>query len=105
MAAHTVPEGDIGTAAFTLTADTVDTVTFTGHDVSIVEVISDGADEVWYSLGDASNVATPTVGGTDCLYLPAVPCVDERQPPSSGATVVKLISAGTPKIRVQRKGY
>lgn len=29
MATHTVAAGDIGTTAFTLTADTVDTVTFT----------------------------------------------------------------------------
>lgn len=97
MATHTVAAGAIGTAAFTLTADTVDTVTFTGTSLDVVEIVSDGTAAVWYSL----DGSTPTVGGANCYYIPAAVGTDLRKPPSN-ATVVKLISSGTPLLRVQR---
>lgn len=97
MATHTVADGDIGTTAFALTAATVDTVTFTGNDLINVEIVSDGAAAVWYTL----DSSTPTVGGANCYYIPATPAVDRREPRTSGATVVKLISSGTPTVRVQ----
>lgn len=98
MATHTVAAGKVGTAAFTLVADAVDTVTFTGTDLDAVTVVSDGAAAVWYTL----DGSTPTVGGDNCWYIPDVVGVDTQSPPSSGQTVVKLISAGTPLLRVQR---
>lgn len=97
MATHTVAAGEIGTAAFTLTADVVDTVTFTATSLNTVEIISDGAAAAWYSL----DGSTPAVDGAHCYYIPAVSSVDVRQPPSN-AVVVKLISEGTPLLRVQR---
>jgi hypothetical protein len=98
MATHTVAAGEVGTAAFTLTADVVDTVTFTGTDANDVEVISDGAAAIWYTL----DGSTPAANGAACYYVPAVASVDSRSPRTSGATVVKLISSGTPVVRVQR---
>lgn len=97
MATHAVAADEIGTTAFQLAASTVDTVNF-AVDLKHVEIITDGAAAVWYTF-DGTD---PTVDGKDCYYLPAAPAVDSREPATSGATVVKLISAGTPKIRVQR---
>lgn len=98
MATYTVAEGKVGTAAFALVASTVDTVTFTDN-VSRVEVISDGSAAVWYT----TDGSTPTVGGANCYYIPAVAAVDSRDARNSAtADAVKLISAGTPTIRVQR---
>ena len=98
MADHTVAAGERGTAAFALTAATVDTVTFTDK-ISEVEVITDGAADVWYT----TNGSTPTVGGKNCWYLPTNAVADVRAVTSSqgSAAVVKLISAGTPTLRVQ----
>lgn len=106
MATHALNPGEVGTAAFTLAASVVDTVTFAASDyLPAVEVVSDGTAAVWYTLDGSS----PTVGGRHCYYIPAVPAVDSRssrlrQPWSgvSGATVVKLISTGTPVLRVQK---
>lgn len=99
MATHTVAAGSIGTAAFTLTADTVDTVVFDGTDLDSVQVISlDGAAAIWYTL----DGSTPTVGGANCYVVPATVAVDTQEPPTSGQTVVTLISAGTPVVRVQQ---
>jgi hypothetical protein len=98
MASHTVAAGGTG-KGFTLTASTVDTVTFNEY-APVVEVINrDGAAEVWYTL----DGSTPTVNGDNCYLLPATTAVDSRKPGSiSGSVVVKLISSGTPSVRVQR---
>ena len=99
MATHTIAAntGEVG-ASFTLAASTVDTVTL-DFDAPVVEVVNrDGAAEVWYTL----DGSTPTVAGKNCYYLPAAQAVDRREPPTAGATVVKLISSGTPAVRVQR---
>lgn len=98
MATHTVAAGAVGTAAFVLTADAVDTVTFTGVDLDQVSVISDGAAAVWYTL----DGSTPEVDGEGSWYIPAIASVATTPPPTAGSTVVKLVSEGTPLLRVQR---
>ena len=89
----------------TLTADTVGTVTLAAGNVDEVEVISDGAAEVFYRLGyTTGTVADPTVDDLDpdVFYLPATVCSrTHKRRGGQTATVVKLISAGTPKICVQ----
>lgn len=97
--ATTVASGSTGTGLITLVAATVEAVTFTGEDLPSVEVISPATNtaDTWYTV-DGSD---PTVAGANCYYLPAG-SVDRREPPTAGATVVKLISAGTPTVRVQR---
>ena len=98
MATHTVAEGDIGSDEITLSALTVDTVTFTNTDLVSVEVINPptNEDSVWYTL----DGSTPEVGGGTSYMVPAG-AVDSREPTTGGATVIKLISTGTPTIRVQ----
>lgn len=81
----------------TLVASTVTTLTF-DVDFNRVEVMNlDGAAEVYFT----ASTTAPTVGGTGCHVLPAVISSCEVEPTTSGATVVKLISAGTPKVSVR----
>lgn len=82
---------------FTLAADVVDTVTFNA-DMRAVRVINDGDASLYYTC----DGTTPTAGGAKCYYVPQGAASTE-QPPTSGATVVKLISdAGTGPVRVER---
>jgi hypothetical protein len=98
MAAYTVPAGDVGVHEKQLAATTVDTVTFTGADLSEVEILSDGSAAIYVSFG----AATPTVGGTGCWQVPAASSSAVLHPHTSGDTIVKLISAGTPVYSVAR---
>lgn len=89
----------------TLSADTVSTVTVAkGPAADEVEVCNlDGAAEVFYRLGtDADATADPTVDDTDAdvHVLPATICARTHKRSSTKATVVKLISSGTPKVAV-----
>jgi hypothetical protein len=98
MATYTVAAGAIGKHAFTLTANTVDTVTF-ADDISEVTVVSlDGAAAIYLTL----DGSTPTVGGANTYVVPAAIGVAAFEPPTSGPTAVKLISPGTPTVSVQR---
>lgn len=98
MASYTVPEGHIGAHAKTLVASTVDSVTFTNVDLAEVEVITDGIDDIYLAFGST----TPTVAGTDCWRVPAVAGSYVFPVRTSGQTVVRLISAGTPEYSVSR---
>ena len=82
----------------TLVAATVATVEFTQNFGRIEVLNRDGAAEVYFTV----DGSTPTVGGDNCQVLPAAIgylTVDDgtRGVPS----VVKLISAGTPKVSVR----
>lgn len=87
----------------TLTVDVADpkpdNVSFATQPKARVEVLNvDGAAAVYFT----TNGVDPTVGGDGCHVLPAaigsVEVVDETAGPTS---VVKLISAGTPKVSVR----
>lgn len=97
MPAVSVPAGGVGAHEVALTAATVLTVTF-GDDLDAVQIVSDGAASLYFTL----DGSTPTVGSTSCYYLPATASSDIRQPKTSGGTVVKVISSGTPTVTVQR---
>lgn len=101
MSTYTVASGQIAANSKQLVASTVDTVSF-AEDLERVEVWSDGTAKLYFTV-DAS---TPTVGGAGCWEIPANgPAVrDVPVPEHSGATVVKLISAGTPVYTVSRVG-
>ena len=97
MADIAVAAGQTGSGLITLTANVISTVTF-ADDVQSVEVITNGNAEVWWTC-DGTD---PAVGVG--WYVPAALGVDDRQPTTSGNTVVKLFSAGAPTVRVQRGG-
>lgn len=84
----------------TLSAGVATTVTFT-ENFGYVEVLNvDGAGAVpVYFTADGS---TPTVGGNGCnIVLGSAGAFLVVADKTSGATVVKVISAGTPKISVR----
>lgn len=99
MANYTVDAGDVGAHAKTLAAATVDTVTFTGFDAPEVEILSDGSADIYVTFGSSE---TPTVGGSQCYRVPVGSVSAVFAPRTSGDTVVKLISAGTPLYSVSR---
>ncbi len=81
----------------TLVANVATPLTF-DQDFERVEILNvDGADAVYVKIG-ATN---PTVGGTGCPVLPAAICSLELPVYTADATVVRLISAGTPKVSVR----
>lgn len=97
MAAYSVSAAQVGAHAKTLVANTVDTVTF-ADDVARIEVVSDGAAELYFTV----DKPAPAVGDPAAFYMPAVPGVREVEAPQGGETVVRLISAGTPKYSIAR---
>lgn len=81
----------------TLVANTVATITFDTN-YGRVEVLNvDGVAEVYVS----TDGTTPTVAGTGFEVLPAAIGWSEFTDRTNGNTVVKLISAGTPKVSVK----
>jgi hypothetical protein len=96
VASYVVSAGNVGVHAKTLAASTVDTVTFTGKDLPSVEVLSDGSADIYVCFG----TGTPTVGGGNCQRIPAGSGGAILPVHTTGDTVVKLISAGTPVYSV-----
>lgn len=81
----------------TLTADTVATVTL-DRQYNAVEVVNvDGAAAVYFTVDGSA----PAVEGAGTVVLPAAIGGVEVRPASDNPTVVKLISAGTPKVAVR----
>lgn len=95
--AYVVPKGKVGQHEFTLTAGAVEMVTFS-EDLDGVEIISDGLSAVYVTV-DGSD---PAVAGQSSWVLPAGIMGLTLDVPTSGVTVVKLVSAGTPKMSVTR---
>ncbi len=82
----------------TLTAATVYTYTATGFNASMCEVVNlDGAAEVYFT----ADGTTPTVGGDNCIALPAAISSVEVKEEIAGDASIKLISSGTPKVSVR----
>lgn len=97
MASHTVASGAVGAHHKTLTASTVDTVTF-ADDIKDVEIVSNGSAALYVT----TDGTAPTVGGATAHYLPASASVRTVRVLGSSGTVVKLISSGTPTYSVAR---
>ncbi|MGW7350960.1 hypothetical protein [Streptomyces sp. NPDC054784] len=98
MADYQVQPGEIGIHALTLTAGQATTVTFP-DDVDEIEILShDGAAAVYFTVDGTA----PAVEGRSSRVLPAAVTSVQVEPPTAGPTVVKLISAATPKVSVTR---
>jgi hypothetical protein len=81
----------------TLVANTVTTVTFSAN-YSVVEFINvDGVSTIYFNI---DTDTAPTVQGNDTYVLPATICSRTVGSDGKEATVVKLISSGTPKYSV-----
>ncbi len=113
MANYNVPNGHRGAWEKVPSAGVVDSVTFlVGSDQSVpgwgnppreVEVASNGTAALYFT----TDGSTPTVGGTNCGWIPAsggwsAVTADVRDANSTDAVVVKVISAGTPTYSVGR---
>lgn len=84
-------------AHVTLTANAVTTVTL-DDDYEQIEVLSvDGAAAIYFTIDGAD----PTIEGNGCSVLPAAIGGLTLNSPAEVGTVVKLISAGTPKVSVR----
>jgi len=99
MASYTLNAGDIAAYNKTLAAATEDTVTFARAE-EYVEVYTDGTSAIYFTVDGSA----PAVDGARSLLLPASPAVRTVKVPRRDApTVVKLISAGTPKYSVAKQ--
>lgn len=96
----TIPIGKIAAHNIALTANVVTTVTIEDRNIATVDVISDGAASVFYTM----DGSTPTVNGSNCYVLPAGAMgIDNRRTGNfAGAGTVSLISTGSATISVQR---
>jgi hypothetical protein len=104
MASFEIAADEVGAYDEKLSANTVDSVVFHAE-LDEVELISDGAAAIYFTV----DGSTPTVGGKNCLHLPASPSVrvvSTPAPPNTRTTTrtttVKLISPGTPNYSVAR---
>jgi hypothetical protein len=103
VASYTIQAGELAAWGKTLTAATVDTVTFAGTDnqadKTAVRVWNDtGAVAIFFTL-DGTD---PTVAGAKTYRVPAVAgACTEVVPLGATATTVKLISSGTPTYSVE----
>lgn len=99
MASYSIAAGEIAAYGKTLVASTVDTVTFTSSDREMVRVYNDTGTAVIHFTVDGS---TPTVNGATTYRVPAVAgAYTSAEVRTAGATVVKLISSGTPTYSVE----
>lgn len=81
----------------TLVANTVSTINLASRARKVVVVNVDGAAAVYITV----DGNTPTVAGNGAWVLPAaIGTIEIGQVPGPNPTVVKLISAGTPKVSV-----
>ncbi|MGW5633934.1 hypothetical protein [Streptomyces sp. NPDC003832] len=98
MAEYSVTNDEWGIHGITLEAGTITTIHFP-DDVDEVEVLShDGAAPIYFTV-DGSD---PAVEGRASRVLPAAISSAQVQPPTAGPSIVKLVSAGTPKVSVTR---
>ena len=95
---HHISAGEWGIHALTLTAGKETIVRF-DEDCDQIEVLShDGAAPIYFT----TDGSPATVEGPQCRIIPASISSATVHPPTPGGTVVRLISAGAPKVSVSR---
>jgi hypothetical protein len=101
MANHEVKRRKVGAYAKTLSANTIDKVTFADEPPSVEVVNRDGLAAIYVTV-DGSD---PTIGGEGTHELPAARCSRVIPVPNKSgrpAADIKLISPGTPSYSVSR---
>jgi hypothetical protein len=100
MASYSIAASEIAAYAKVLVASTVDTITFTASDRIKVRVTNDTGTAALFFTTD--GVTDPTVNGAACERVPASAGAYVEVDIATGtATVVKVISSGTPTYSVQ----
>lgn len=89
--------GEIGTEEFTLVAEEIDSVTIDG-DRDKQLVVTDGAAKAWFT----TDGTDPEIGGGPSSWF--LPAAVSSEDVAWKTNTMKIISAGTPTIRVQRRG-
>lgn len=98
MTTYSLARSDWGIHGITLVANQVDTVQFP-DDVDEIEILShDGVAPIYFTV----DGSTPAVEGRGSRVLPAAITSVQVEPPTAGPTIVKIVSAGTPKVSVTR---
>jgi hypothetical protein len=98
VASYSIAAGEIAAYSKVLVAATVDTLTFS-NDRDSVRVYNDTGTAVIHFTVDGT---VPTTNGANTYRVPAVAgAYTDAEPRSGAATVVKVISAGTPTYSVQ----
>lgn len=96
-----IASDQVSSGRVVLVANQVCTISFEDN-IGAVQVLSDGTSAAFYTVDGTE----PTIDGTNTFELPeGVHSVDERDTanlPGTPTDVIKVISAGTPTIRVQR---
>lgn len=93
----TVGAREVSSGRITLTAGQVSTVTFTVN-VNRVQVWADGTAVVYLT----TDGTAPTIDGRQCYEIPGNALGEYPTPDTGKADVVKLISVGSPVVRVER---
>lgn len=97
MADHTITGTDVAWHG-TITVD-VETITFDRDQATVSIMSRDGAGTLWYTV----NGDQPTENGPTSYALPAgVIGTDERQVPTTGETVVKIIATSPTAATIAR---
>lgn len=93
---HAVAANEVGVNNKTLVAATEDKVTF-DRDCSTVEVVGDGTAAIYFT----TDGSAPVAGANNSYELLAGGIMARQEEVrTAGDTVVRLISAGTPKYNV-----
>ena len=101
MATYTVSAGHKSVGPWTMTASTVDTVAFTDN-VAEVQIDNTEGSVRLFATADGSTPTVPAAGASSATFcVPAGSILDLEMRGDNDS--VKLISAGTPTVMVQRK--
>lgn len=100
MADVTVAAGEVSSGRIILAANTVTTVTFADN-IGAVQITTDGTAPVYYTV----DGRTPSVDSRIAYEIPqaaiGIATNETANTPGAG-DIIKLISAGTPTVRVER---
>jgi hypothetical protein len=96
---YRIPLGAVGIHDVTLTPSIEARFLFEDDDVPAVVIATDGEDRIFYTL----DGEPATVAGQNCgIILAAMGYHDALEPPTSGPTLVRMISPGAPTVSVCR---
>ncbi len=97
MAEHVIGVGQVAVHNVQLVPNVVETFVVV-DEIQVVEIISDGSAAAYYTV----NGSEPTLAGPNTRLLPAGGIVIDERHVGRDLDAVKVISAGSPVISIQR---